>query len=178
MVETLQSPGGVDVGHSPKTYQDAIQTVRALGMRYLWIDALCIVQDDPEEWKIEANKMGDIYRNAKFTIAATSSIDTKDGFLSTRKHRYGPKISYDGPGTSQQSDCFYPDTTPLDMWSNVENTTWNSRGWTMQERVLSSNVIHFTQNPLVLECRAGAWVESHTANSTDWVAEPSEHSQS
>ncbi|KAH7076852.1 heterokaryon incompatibility protein-domain-containing protein [Paraphoma chrysanthemicola] len=58
----------------PKTYHDAIVITRHLGVRYLWIDAICIVQDDPEDWRAEAAKMKDIYQNSYCTIAATGSM--------------------------------------------------------------------------------------------------------
>ncbi|CAE7186803.1 HET domain protein pin-c2 [Pyrenophora teres f. teres] len=56
-----------------KTFQEAVQTTRALGIRYLWIDSLCIIQGDPDDWAREASQMSLVYQNALITIAAAAS---------------------------------------------------------------------------------------------------------
>ncbi|KAH8710106.1 heterokaryon incompatibility protein-domain-containing protein, partial [Phaeosphaeriaceae sp. PMI808] len=68
----------------PKTFQDAITITRKLGIRYLWIDSLCILQDDSADWDIELAKMGDIYKNSYLTIAVVSASDDQTGFLGPR----------------------------------------------------------------------------------------------
>jgi hypothetical protein len=55
----------------PKIYHDDIAIARRLGVYYLWIDAICIVQDDPADWRAEDATMKDIYQNSYCTIAAT-----------------------------------------------------------------------------------------------------------
>ncbi|KAF2803123.1 HET-domain-containing protein [Mytilinidion resinicola] len=65
----------------PKTYSDAILLTRALNIRYLWIDSLCIVQDDKEDWRAEAARMGDVYRYSHVTIAATAGEDGNAGLF-------------------------------------------------------------------------------------------------
>ena len=57
---------------------------RQLGIRYLWIDCLCIVQDDPKDWEREAATMGEVYRNAYLTISASHGRDSSAGFLFAR----------------------------------------------------------------------------------------------
>jgi hypothetical protein len=66
----------------PRTFQDAITFVRRLGLRYLWIDSLCIIQDDRADWERESAKMASIYTNAVLTIAATKSADSEGGCFS------------------------------------------------------------------------------------------------
>jgi hypothetical protein len=61
----------------PKTFIDAIEIVRNLGLRYVWIDSLCIIQDDKGDWRREAGKMGLIYERAVFTIAACHAWDLR-----------------------------------------------------------------------------------------------------
>ncbi len=63
---------GISISTLPKTFQDAVLLTRNLGIRYLWIDALCITQDSNQEWSHEASLMGDIYANSSFTISATN----------------------------------------------------------------------------------------------------------
>ena len=61
----------IDVKALPKTFQDAIQVVRSLGYRYLWIDSLCIVHDDPDDFGKECIQMGKIYANSICTISVS-----------------------------------------------------------------------------------------------------------
>ncbi|KAK7715694.1 hypothetical protein SLS63_011281 [Diaporthe eres] len=56
-----------------KTFQDAVEVCRSLKIKYIWIDSLCIIQNNPEDWENEAARMADIYENAYITIAATKS---------------------------------------------------------------------------------------------------------
>ena len=110
----------------PRTYRDAIEVTYALGYRYLWIDSLCIVQDDEEEWKREATRMGLIYGNAACTIAAMDAEDSESGFL---------KI-----GTSEK---------PSSRMANV----LSSRAWVTQERMISPRTLSYTGNTVYWECR-------------------------
>jgi len=65
----------------PKTFQHAVKITRDIGIRFLWIDSLCIVQDDPADWEIEASKMASIYSGSYLTIAAISSRDSRGGCI-------------------------------------------------------------------------------------------------
>lgn len=75
---------GFQVSSLPLTLRDAIRVTRALNIPFLWIDSLCIVQDDTEDWKREASKMESVYSNAEITIAATCANSSWDGFLKRR----------------------------------------------------------------------------------------------
>src|SRR3954452_14892826 len=74
-----QMSRGIPIEEIPKTYIDAFEITRSLGVRYIWIDALCIIQDDPEDWQLESAKMCDIYRNAYYTIAASAAASNDHG---------------------------------------------------------------------------------------------------
>lgn len=65
----------------PPVFQDSIAYVRKLGISLLWIDSLCIVQDDKEDWRIEAAKMASIYQNAYLVISASKSPNLEDGLF-------------------------------------------------------------------------------------------------
>jgi len=65
----------------PQTFQDAIELTRRLGIRYIWIDSLCIVQDDASDWADESKQMGTIYERSYLTIAATSAPDGDGGLF-------------------------------------------------------------------------------------------------
>ena len=64
-----------------QTFQDAIVLVRCLGYHYLWIDSLCIIQDDFQDWKAQAGSMADVYRGALMNIAATAAADNTQGLF-------------------------------------------------------------------------------------------------
>ena len=68
----------------PKTLQDAVFLTRLLGHQYLWVDCLCIVQDDENDWEYEAAQMGIIYSRAFVTIIAARAYDCDQGFLQSR----------------------------------------------------------------------------------------------
>ena len=67
----------------PKTFHDAIQITRQLGIRYLWINSLCIIQDSKEDWAIEAAAMGGVFKNSYVTIVADKGRDTNGGCFLT-----------------------------------------------------------------------------------------------
>ena len=73
---------GIAMADLGRTFQEAVHVARALEIRFLWIDALCIIQDDIFDWKREASKMGSVYSHAVVTIAATSSRDGAGGCYS------------------------------------------------------------------------------------------------
>jgi len=85
---------GIAISFLPKTFQEAIKIVKKLGIKYLWIDCLCIIQDDPADWESEAAKMAEVYRNAYLTIAAANSQDSYSGCFPNRENG-----SYVSPAT-------------------------------------------------------------------------------
>jgi hypothetical protein len=67
---------GISWSTLPKTFQDALKITRELGIDYIWIDSLCIVQDSEEDWRQESREMGLIYERARVTIAAAGAADS------------------------------------------------------------------------------------------------------
>jgi len=145
----------------PRTFQDAILFSRKLQMRYLWIDSLCIVQNDKLDWASEASNMSSIYRGAYVTIAATSSEDSTYGLFqeaSTQLYdAHSLKISDSVLGESlirfRRKLPHFSISSPL---ARPRNTAAQfpllQRAWAYQERLLSSRILHFTANELVWEC--------------------------
>jgi Heterokaryon incompatibility protein (HET) len=76
----------------PRTFQDAMLVVRKLGVTYLWIDALCIIQDDEEDWQRESGRMASIYGSSYLTVSATRARDVEGGCFASRptsnEHQY------------------------------------------------------------------------------------------
>ncbi|RFN45633.1 tol-like protein [Fusarium flagelliforme] len=137
----------------PQTFKDAVTATRALEVRYLWIDSLCIIQRDPEDWEIEAARMEDVFNSAYCTIAASSSTSSLDGFLGKRRERAVIGINTTkGPlYLAEAIDNFQQD---------VEKGILNTRGWVFQERALSRRTIHFTSTQVYWECGHGVHSET------------------
>jgi len=131
-----------------QSIQDALFVTRKLGFRYLWVDALCIIQDCETDKEMEISRMASIYKNAAITIAASSSKNAKDGFLSKRVRPYLPRDSFHIPmlngekGTVYLSAEAYEPEHPLDK-----------RGWALQEFMLSSRMLIFSDYELLWQCK-------------------------
>ncbi|KAF0329547.1 tol-like protein [Colletotrichum asianum] len=137
----------------PSTFQDAVTVTRALGVSYLWIDSLCIIQEDDEDWKSEAARMEDVFSSAYCTIAASSSTSSLDGFIAKRAQRAAIGIQ-----TSQGT--LYLAEAIDDFKTHVEKGVLNTRGWVLQERALSRRTIHFTSTQMYWECGEGVHCET------------------
>jgi len=138
----------------PKTFQDAVIVTRGLGLRYLWIDSLCILQDSVVEMQQEIRKMASVYGNATVTISATSADNSTSGFLA-REPRPVPVVTLPFTQPLSGSLNLYRRDTQRTWDMDVENSEWNRRAWTFQERILSSRVLHFAKNKLYFECCSG-----------------------
>ncbi|EEU35076.1 uncharacterized protein NECHADRAFT_82418 [Fusarium vanettenii 77-13-4] len=153
---------GIDLKDLSQTILDAIDVTRALGYRYLFVDAICIIQhnkgEDATDWFAEAPLMGRYYQNALCTIAATGAYDSSDGFLNERPGELYPVSPIllgqynDSEEEGHQLRQMYADPShPLWLF-NVSNSPLYDRGWTLQERSLSNRVIHFGRDAVFWEC--------------------------
>ncbi|KAK7943091.1 HET-domain-containing protein [Apiospora aurea] len=152
----------------PQTFQDAVEVTRALDLRYVWIDSLCIIQDSSDDWHKEAPRMAKIYSNAYATIVATRASSAHDGFLKRPAPAVPPaRIPYCIPTeSSMEAGHFYLQTknSPSlyhEPTMDLEEAQWNSRGWTFQERILSRRLVHFTKDLIFIECWSGDWAEDN-----------------
>ena len=150
-----------DIENMPQTFRDGIEATRGLGIRFLWIDALCIVQpglySDDSDWAAEGTRMGIIYHNAICTIAATCADSVADGFLSktdSKRIRAVPCEVMQYMGDGQWRPCFLkPMGFAFDR--TITSSALNKRGWVTQERLLSRRILHFTIQGVIWECRNG-----------------------
>jgi hypothetical protein len=78
----------IDLTDLPPTFRDAATVAYKLGIRYLWIDSLCIIQNDKHDWEIESSRMADVYSNAFFNLAATGSRDSSGGLFKQGQNRF------------------------------------------------------------------------------------------
>lgn len=149
-----QRKAHIEYDELPQSFKDAVCVFRALGLRYLWIDSLCIVQDDPSDWAAEASRMENVFSQAYCTIAASSAASSLDGFLGNRRPRDTLRIPISG------SASLYLAEHIDDFRTDVENSVLNSRGWVLQERALSKRTIYFTSTQVYWECGKGVVCET------------------
>lgn len=156
---------GFTLSSLPQTLQDGITVARRLSIPYIWIDALCIVQDSEEEWKREARKMMQYYEHAYITIVATSAASADEGFLHNRPSyvHLALKDAWSGePGKALHFSYPQYDNTSY----NINDSVWNKRGWTFQERLLSARLIFFARHGTWFECRGAEWTDGQSATFT------------
>ncbi|KAI1205880.1 HET-domain-containing protein [Annulohypoxylon truncatum] len=154
----------------PRTIEDSILVTESLGIRYIWVDSLCIIQDDDGDKAIQIRAMSQIYGFAHLTIIGASSSSVHGGL---------PGIRPGSRSLEQQEVIVLPERktgstgnvlpglslmTTLDPIAHpnehfLERTPWNSRGWTMQERVLSRRVLVFMQEQVYWICREAMFCE-------------------
>ncbi|KAF2035832.1 HET-domain-containing protein [Setomelanomma holmii] len=140
----------------PKTFRDAIEIARYLGIRHLWIDALCIVQDDVEDWRHEADLMSKVYRYCSINIAATGGSGSDAGCFWERcpetVQRTQVEIKWsDSTISGPLTYCVIPEPK---LWRRqLLDEPLNRRCWVVQERILSPRTLHFGRQQLSWECR-------------------------
>ena len=154
------SIGGLNDLMVPQTIMDAVQLVRSIGMRYLWVDSLCIEQDDDNKKQQQLTIMDSIYASAELLIVAAAGSDANAGL----------------PGIG---------STPRRILQGIENisgvqlitaqspvqqvlkwSAWNRRGWTFQEAVLSRRALVFTESLVYWCCQVTTWREDMSIEST------------
>jgi hypothetical protein len=140
----------------PLTFQHAVEVVRGLNLKYLWIDSLCIKQGEGGDWEEESKTMQDVYTSTYCTIAAISADDSNAGFLI---QRHISDCVYIQDDSGQQ---VYVGTDIADFDNEVEKARLNTRAWVMQERFLSCRTIHFGKNQIYWECGEGVYCEDLT----------------
>ncbi|KAL0472923.1 heterokaryon incompatibility protein domain-containing protein [Neurospora intermedia] len=129
----------------PKTLQDSIRLTRAIGVRYLWIDSLCIIQDSNDDWEKEAARMGTLYAQARLVIAATLGADAEAGLFPFQTYIYRP-------GRPGAASSLYFSKLPKERGSPQPDFPLFTRGWAMQEWVLARRIVFWTQDRMCWQC--------------------------
>jgi hypothetical protein len=129
------------------TFRDALLVTRALNHSYLWIDSLCIIQDDPEDWARESALMADVYGNSALNIAATQAKDGNGGLFVNRDGALIPRQFIRMPNQEihelHDSKLYHRCLTDAPL---------SQRAWTIQERFLAPSTVHFSAEQIFYEC--------------------------
>ncbi|RNJ57569.1 hypothetical protein D7B24_005787 [Verticillium nonalfalfae] len=153
-----QREEGIEWKDLPRTFQDAITVARQLDVEYMWIDSLCIIQDDEDDWAVESLKMGFIYERAYLTVAAATAAGDRQGFLGGspgREHFASRTIDMDpfgGPSGVQARRVF-------DVRATTLQDPLHTRAWTFQERIMPRRILTFS-SAVFFECHTGARCET------------------
>jgi hypothetical protein len=151
----------LETGSMPKTVRDSLLIAFKLNIRYIWIDALCIVQDDSDDWAIESAKMAGIYQGSILTIAASSSSSASQGCFNSKSesHFRMPYRVVEATSTledgRESSIYIYKRRKGArqDLYeTEVSQGPWALRGWTYQEQALARRILYYTDSQLLWEC--------------------------
>lgn len=164
-----------DIPHAqlPQTIKDAAHITQALGLRHLWVDAFCIIQNDIHDKYEEIQKMGHIYENAEVTISASRASTCHDGFLQSRqKPEEGSFLLPFG--------CRDGRTGRVLLWYN-RSEEWDEpidrRGWTLQESLISSRMLKFGTHQTRWHCSCARYGVPHGSTNVDgWTRDKIEKS--
>ncbi|KAK7427782.1 hypothetical protein QQZ08_005720 [Neonectria magnoliae] len=156
---------GISLSDLPQTFRDAVGLTRRLGIQYIWIDSLCIIQDDLRDWEVESAKMSAIYSNSYLTIAATKSPNGSGGL-------YTETPDFQVSGKTPQGEAYRvffreridhhldailePDRSEAGHGIISHATAVHhpllTRAWVYQERILSPRIVHFGPHEVFMEC--------------------------
>ncbi|KAK5663275.1 hypothetical protein OQA88_3702 [Cercophora sp. LCS_1] len=141
----------------PRTLQDAIKLVARLGYRYLWIDSLCIVQDSHTSWQLNSQAMHLVYGNSLFTICAADGLNSSTGLRAAEGFLRDDSIQGANDGESGPLSKDLGNGVRLmvtrSLEATVDDSVWNRRAWTFQERVLSRRCLIFAEGCVYFQCR-------------------------
>ncbi|OGM47184.1 hypothetical protein ABOM_003946 [Aspergillus bombycis] len=148
----------VRIKDTSQVFQEAVLITRRLGIRYLWIDTLCIVQNDRHDWEVEAGRMAKVYMDAFVVIGASNSNADDQGFLGPRDHP--GSINWVGTLQNGRTSSLALSLLPPagERWTSgrdpVSSEPLQSRAWCLQERYLAQRVLLYGARQLFWECRA------------------------
>jgi Heterokaryon incompatibility protein (HET) len=162
-VQKHQAYGGLEkvFPKLPRVITDAIKLVRGLGERYLWVDSLCIVQGSARSWKLNSAVMDLVYGHAHLTICAADGEGATTGLkgVTPAERQITQHVEECGPNVrlmvSHLAETY------------IKRSTWNTRAWTFQERLLSKRCLIFADGRVFFQCRSAAMSEDVNAEQKD-----------
>ncbi|KAH7309731.1 heterokaryon incompatibility protein-domain-containing protein [Stachybotrys elegans] len=164
---------GIPISQLPRTFRDAVHVCQSLRIKYLWIDALCIEQDDIQDWMENAAHMASIFENACLNLAATSAPHSEGGLfgldadIAAKQLQHHPQIYVrHRKRVSEFPRTYRQFSSTRDEKSRSEFPLLN-RAWVYQERRLSRRTIHFTRQQVFWECNSRFISEDKTID-TSW----------
>ncbi|KAF7505106.1 hypothetical protein GJ744_001246 [Endocarpon pusillum] len=166
---------GIPISALSQSLQDAIKITRKIGLRYLWIDALCIVQQEHglEDFLVESSKMGEYYSNAYLTLGAGSAADSQDGFLTLREPPAARpvRLVYSLPADSRSENMSHASSFVYACLSRVSGREFkplDARAWVLQEQIMSPRMLTYGQEQMRFRCQRRIFCEDGSYQSFKW----------
>ncbi|KXX74466.1 hypothetical protein MMYC01_204470 [Madurella mycetomatis] len=160
-----QRKKGIPLVNVPQAFQDAILVTRKLGIGYLWIGSLCIIQNDSDDWVREAARKCSVYQNATLTISADAARGSTQGLLKqVSARRFSPAVALPVSGNDLNSNPVYIREIAVGSWErpgelgglhlmDIQRAEpLLGRAWVLQEWLLSRRISHFCSGELFWEC--------------------------
>jgi hypothetical protein len=148
----------IPVDELSQTFRDAVEITRELGLQYLWIDSLCIIQNDLQDWEVEASLMSTVYGGSHINIAAAAAINGNGGCFQAKLVNYVGKVRAE----TKVNACtkLYEFVEANSYEEAVPQSHLASRAWVLQERLLAPRSLHFGRKDLFWECKTKDACES------------------
>lgn len=160
-IENLHEEGSLLRTEIPLTIRHVIQLLPLLGESYLWVDRLCIIQDDENGKQKHIDNMAHIYSNARMTIVVTAGEGANYGLCGIRDISR-PRTSQVHRQNSVLPRYLKPTTAhQLTRLRGITESKWYSRGWTLQEMIFSRRTLYFTKSGVDWECHCATWTENY-----------------
>ncbi|KAF2136999.1 uncharacterized protein K452DRAFT_200428, partial [Aplosporella prunicola CBS 121167] len=147
---------GVPCAELPKNFQDAVTITKWLGLKYIWIDSLCIIQDSKEDWAKEVTTMASVYKNATCTIVTATSPDSHHSCFAERDLLRSLPCKVPVPGGMQWPTA---DACKRELYA-MRHSRLQTRGWIYQELVLSPRKLVFTESGIIWTCKTCTSVDT------------------
>ncbi|KAI1651710.1 HET-domain-containing protein [Daldinia loculata] len=149
----------IDENNLTTTHQECIAIARHLGIRYVWIDSLCIIQGNLEDWLYESGRMAEVYGNAVLTVIAGRAADSRTGFRVNNMEEVVPPCPIP----------FGEDLGSIYLWlpRNKREGPVSTRGWCFQEKVLSRRTLVYAMEQVYFSCQRSQLWEDGTLNMQD-----------
>jgi hypothetical protein len=183
---------GIPLEDLPKTFREAVIMCRVLGIPYLWIDSICIIQDSPTDWQIQSSKMHSIYHNSIITLAALDAANSSQGLFLPKRPFVDvyplPKAFGDGrgqaylglPSWNEYTHSPGPVLEEIDWYHQEINNMFSgttyvrsglleSRAWAMQELRLSQRVLYFFKGEAMWRCARSIWSQNGCSQSLNYT---------
>lgn len=162
-LDTLaQRSTAIQEDNLPLTIQDAVLVTRHLGCPYLWVDALCILQDCEKDKHREIAHMGSIYKNSTLTIAATNAKNAKEGFLKNIPTSVVFRVPHQLKDTFSAIQLSYKLKTPI----RTIMKPLNRRAWALQEALLSPRILSYGYTDIIWRCQSEGLMKSLNGSGT------------
>ncbi|KAJ8121973.1 hypothetical protein ONZ43_g1710 [Nemania bipapillata] len=162
-LKRLQKPGSLLKPGMPRTIRDVISVLRLLDERYLWVDRLCIVQDDDKDKEKHINNMASIYSNACMTLVVATGVGADYGLRGIS----GITPPLQSKDRDKDKPCLATEHQ-LTRLVDLPTSKWYSRGWTLQEIVFSRRTLYFTEAGAFWECHCHTWSEDTSERTLLW----------